>query len=194
MIYSSTDVVEQSSTKKRSLLEEAESGGGSEVQPETTQGKRRRTSPVEVPGTALIAPQVSIPSSLPYAATAGEESLRGRERQDDNPQAKDECGVDNLAEIKVTVESVSSNAWEFQAVDVPTSEGVAPQSQEVEPEMPVPNPDPEPLVGPVEGMESSRFQSESSGSAFMSKARAKILLEKWLALSLEEKVNEEQSV
>lgn len=60
--------------------------------------------------------------------------------------------------------------------------------------MPIPNLAPKPLVGPVEDDGSSASRPESSGSVFMTKARAKIALGKWLVLSLEEKVTEEQSV
>lgn len=83
---------------------------------------------------------------------------------------------------------------DFQADAMPMNEDNAPQSQEAEPKTPVPNPASEPSAGPMKEKGSSTSRSKSFDSAFISKAMAKMLLEKWLALSLEEKVAEEQSV
>ncbi|KAI5351269.1 hypothetical protein L3X38_004160 [Prunus dulcis] len=77
---------------------------------------------------------------------------------------------------------------------MPMNEDDAPQSQEAEPKTPVPNPASEPSAGPVDEKGSGTSRSKSFDSAFISKAMTKMLLEKWLALSLEEKVAEEQSV
>ncbi|BBN67523.1 hypothetical protein Prudu_102S002000, partial [Prunus dulcis] len=77
---------------------------------------------------------------------------------------------------------------------MPMNEDDAPQSQEAEPKTPVPNPASEPSAGPVNEKGSGTSRSKSFDSAFISKAMTKMLLEKWLALSLEEKVAEEQSV
>ncbi|KAI5312748.1 hypothetical protein L3X38_041922 [Prunus dulcis] len=129
-----------------------------------------------------------------------EELLQGGERQHENPPAQNKCGVDNLTEPNLGVPTPQPSIQEENA---PPSEPVwenegfcaaAPMSQGAEPEMPIPNPAPKPPVGPVEEDGSSASRPESSSSVFMTKARAKIALEKWLVLSLEEKVTEEQSV
>ncbi|PQM32762.1 hypothetical protein Pyn_16615 [Prunus yedoensis var. nudiflora] len=51
-------------------------GGGSQIQPEVTQGKRAWTFPMEVLETSHIAPQVPIPSSPPMASIPIVETLR----------------------------------------------------------------------------------------------------------------------
>ncbi|PQQ19016.1 hypothetical protein Pyn_14956 [Prunus yedoensis var. nudiflora] len=68
----------------------------------------------------------------------------------------------------------------------------APRAREDEPEKPVSKPVTEPSSGSTGARVPGGLGTGSSDSAFISNARAKILLGKWLALPLEEKVAEEQ--
>ncbi|CAB4268411.1 unnamed protein product [Prunus armeniaca] len=79
--------------------------------------------------------------------------------------------------------------------EVPLSEGHAspnsggPESENVVPDLIV-----EPVVRTEDVDDSSASWAKRSGTATMSKERAKILLAKWVTLSTEERVTEEQSV
>lgn len=62
----------------------------------------------------------------------------------------------------------------------------APQVLEVGPETPVFEPAAKPATGPTGEKVSSASRSERSDNVFTSKEKAKMFLEKWLALSFEE--------
>ncbi|CAB4294427.1 unnamed protein product [Prunus armeniaca] len=178
------------------------------------------------PSSGMALTRVYVSGEAPSAEAAKAELFQGGEGQHENPQAENECGIDNLTEWswELTVfglvrpnlgvltpqpplqgEIACPPVLEETLLEdvAPPSEPVcenegfyaaAQVSQEAEPETTIPNPVPKPPVRPMEGDGLSASQSKSSCSDFISKARAKIVLEKWLALSLEERVIEEQKV
>ncbi|XP_034200915.1 uncharacterized protein LOC117615858 [Prunus dulcis] len=160
---------------------------------------------------------------VPSAEVADEQLLQEGKQQHEDPQVEG-CGMANVADPNseqaeavfalVLEETLPEETLPEEAVPpsepvctnegyhypapkadaMPMNEDDAPQSQEAEPKTPVPNPASEPSAGLVDEKGSGTSRSKSFDSAFISKAMTKMLLEQWLALSLEEKVAEEQSV
>ncbi|PQQ06234.1 uncharacterized protein Pyn_04914 [Prunus yedoensis var. nudiflora] len=195
-------------TKKTSQPEEAGSGAKEKAQSKLASSKRAKISSVKVPKvSASSSPSMVPPPSivLPSDGSEGRAAEVGSAAEVAGlvPQVKEARGegisdVDNRTEV---TPDTSIPVAEDPAAEIPAEkngpEGNAPDDdasrvREDVPKIPAATPAAEPSSGSASAKAPGDLGSGSSDSTFISNARAKILLGKWLALPLEDKVADEQ--
>ncbi|CAL9004885.1 unnamed protein product [Prunus brigantina] len=201
------------SGKKRSLQEEVDHGDGAQAQTKTAQTKRVK----EASESAPIALQVSdfcgpTPASNPVVEDHDEEAIDANEVVPQPCSSLREARSSKLGEKGVTAETPVPIETECPLVvgEIRTEGTVLEEINLEETEMPFPedcasqvteeleaeNIAPEPTVEPTARTKAGHNLGASRAEKFeipaMSKDKAKLMLAKWVTLSTEERVGEEQ--